>query len=147
MEQDQNTSFDFIVETSEDVDFQNLFLDADNLKTSFSTFAFIDMTEVESDVIRDSDLRTDFYANYNYWLSQTNHLSSNNYDNSYFRAIVGLGKVAVPYILEIIETEPNPVVHALDFIYPGIVEYRGYNSLENVCQLWSLIFKQHLLSY
>lgn len=147
MEPNQNSIPEVIVETTSDVNYQDMFLDTANLKASFTTFAYIDSSEVESSIIRKSDLRTDFDANYNYWLSLTNYMSANNYDNSYFRAIVGLGKSVVPYILEKIEAEADPVVHALDFIYPGVVEYRGYNTLENVCQLWLLIFKQHLLAY
>ena len=126
---------------------QDGYQDTSNLKASLSTFAFIDSSEVDDSIIRTAELRSNFEYNYRYWLDQTGCLSANNYDNSYFRALVDLGTTIVPFILEKIEKEPNPVVHALDLIYPGVVEYRGYNSLENVCALWLEIFKQRLIVY
>ena len=126
---------------------QDEYLDTSNLKATLSTFAYIDSCEVDESILRVAELRSNFDYNYRYWLDQTGHLSANNYDNSYFRALVDLGTTIVPFILEKIEKEPNPVVHALDLIYPGVVEYGGYNSLENVCALWTEIFKQRLIAY
>lgn len=126
---------------------QDEYLDTNNLKASLSTVAFIDSNEVDESLLRLAVLRSSFEYNYRYWIEQTGHLSANNYDNSYFRALVGLGTTIVPFILEIIEKEPDPVVYALDLIFPGVVEYEGYNSLENVCALWSAIFKQRLIAY
>lgn len=75
-------------------------------------------------------------TNYNYWNRVSNIHSSNNYDNGDFRKIVDMGEDAVPGIIEIIKERPDPIVHALDLIYPGYMTYNGYVSLEDVCRTW-----------
>lgn len=75
-------------------------------------------------------------TNYNYWNKESNFLSSNTYDNSDFQKIVEMGEDAVPGILEIIQDHPDPIVHALDLIYPDYMTYNGYVSLEDVCRTW-----------
>ena len=75
-------------------------------------------------------------TNYNYWNRVSNIHSSNNYDNADFRRIVAMGEDAVPGILEIIKDHPDPIVHALDLIYPEYMTYTGYVSLEDVCRTW-----------
>ena len=76
------------------------------------------------------------FTNYNYWNRESNFLSSNTYDNSDFQKIVEMGEDAVPGILEIIQDHPDPIVHALDLIYPDYMTYNGYVSLEDVCRTW-----------
>lgn len=75
-------------------------------------------------------------TNYNYWNRVSNIHSSNNFDNADFRKIVEMGEDAVPGILEIIKQHPDPIVHALDLIYPEYMTYNGYVSLEDVCRTW-----------
>lgn len=75
-------------------------------------------------------------TNYEYWNRESNYLSSNNYDNDDFKQIVSMGENAVPGILKIIRERPDPIVHALDLIYPNYMTYEGYVSLEEVCQIW-----------
>lgn len=75
-------------------------------------------------------------TNYYYWNKESNFLSSNTYDNSDFQKIVEMGEDAVPGILEIIQDHPDPIVHALDLIYPDYMTYNGYVSLEDVCRTW-----------
>lgn len=75
-------------------------------------------------------------TNYEYWNRESNYLSSNNYDNDDFKQIVSMGENAVPGILKIIRERPDPIVHALDLIYPNYMTYKGYVSLEEVCQIW-----------
>jgi hypothetical protein len=74
--------------------------------------------------------------NYEYWNRSSNFMSSNNYDNADFERIVAMGEDAVPGILEIIKDHPDPIVHALDLIYPDYMSYEGYVSLEDVCNTW-----------
>lgn len=74
--------------------------------------------------------------NYEYWNRDSNFMSSNNFDNAAFMKIVGMGEDAVPGILEIIKDHPDPIVHALDLIYPDYMSYEGYVSLEDVCNTW-----------
>lgn len=74
--------------------------------------------------------------NHEYWNRESNILSSNNYNSADFKRIVAMGEDAVPGILEIIKESPDPIVHALDFIYPNYMSYEGYVSLEDVCRTW-----------
>lgn len=74
--------------------------------------------------------------NHAYWNRNSNFMSSNNYDNADFERIVAMGEDAVPGILEIIQDHPDPIVHALDLIYPEYMSYEGYVSLEDVCRTW-----------
>jgi len=74
--------------------------------------------------------------NHMYWNRASNFMSSNNYDNADFERIVSMGEDAVPGILEIIREQPDPIVHALDRIYPDYMSYEGYVSLEDVCRTW-----------
>ena len=74
--------------------------------------------------------------NYEYWNRSSNFMSSNNYDNADFERIVAMGEDAVPGILEIIKDHPDPIVYALDLIYPDYMSYEGYVSLEDVCNTW-----------
>lgn len=75
-------------------------------------------------------------TNYDYWNRVSNFKSSNNFDNADFRQIVQMGEDAVPGILKIIQDHPDPIVHALDLIYPNYMTYDGYISLEDVCRTW-----------
>lgn len=75
-------------------------------------------------------------TNYEYWNRVSNIRSSNNFDNADFRQIVEMGEDAVPGILKIIQDHPDPIVHALDLIYPGYMTYDGFVSLEDVCRTW-----------
>ncbi len=84
----------------------------------------------------------EFYVNYNYWNSQTMFMSTNNLDNSYFKRIVDMGVDAVPYILKEIKIKPSQLVHALDLIFPGIVEYKGFVSLNDACKTWISILSR-----
>lgn len=77
-----------------------------------------------------------FEQNFKYWNFETNALSANNFDNSSFDAIVKMGLDAVPFIKEILDKGPHPIVHALDLIMPDVFEYRGYISLEENCKQW-----------
>lgn len=74
--------------------------------------------------------------NHMYWNRASNFMSSNNFDNADFERIVSMGEDAVPGILEIIREQPDPIVYALDRIYPDYMSYEGYVSLEDVCNTW-----------
>ena len=75
-------------------------------------------------------------TNYRYWNAVSNIKSTNNYDDDYFGQIVRMGEDAVPGILEILLDHPDPIVHALDLIFPNRVEYHNNVSLEDVCEIW-----------
>lgn len=75
-------------------------------------------------------------TNYQYWNILSNFDSCNNYDSEEFHKIVAMGEDAVPEILNIIKERPDPIVHALDLIYPNYMEYKGNVTLEEVCKIW-----------
>ena len=52
-----------------------------------------------------------------------------------------MGTEAVPYIIEEMKKGPTPLVHALDLIFPGVVEYDGYVSLKDACDTWLSILQ------
>ncbi len=83
--------------------------------------------------------KIEFEVNFNIWLSNNSLLANNNYDDSNFKEIVDMKEDAVPLILEELRKGPTPLVHALDLIYPGVVEYDGYIPLEAICCLWENI--------
>lgn len=89
---------------------------------------------------KDSLLST-FKTNYEIWNDETNYLSVNNFDNPNFQKIVDMGEDAVPEIYEIIKTSPDPIVYALDKIYPNYVKTEGYVSLKDVCSAWISILQ------
>jgi hypothetical protein len=83
--------------------------------------------------------KIEFQVNLNLWLGNNSLLANNNYDDSNFKEIVEMREDAVPLILEELHKGPTPLVHALDLIYPGEVEYDGYIPLEAICSLWEAI--------
>lgn len=86
--------------------------------------------------------REAFHDYLNKWKKETEFSSLNNLDNHYFKEIVGMGREAVPYILKEIERQPSQLVHALDMIFPGVVKYKGFVSLEKACATWISILRQ-----
>lgn len=83
-----------------------------------------------------------FGTNLKYWNDATAFQSSNNFDNANFNAIVAMKETAVPFIYKELLKGPTPLVHALDLIYPGVVTYHGFVSLEKSCQTWISILKK-----
>lgn len=90
----------------------------------------------------ETDKNATFAQNYKYWNQETIFLSTNNVDNSYFQSIVNMGVDAVPFILEELEKGPTPLVYALDKIFPGVMKYEGFVSLQEACERWMEILKQ-----
>lgn len=82
-----------------------------------------------------------FDANFITWNNQTKFLANNSFNNDFFNEIVNMGEDAVPMIYAELKKGPTPLVHALDLIYPGEVEYEGYVPLDAVCMLWEDILK------
>lgn len=82
-----------------------------------------------------------FSQNFKYWNKETEYLSTNNLDNSYFKEIVNMGIDAVPYIVEELKKGPTQLVHALDLIFPDVVKYEGFVSLKDACDKWLSILQ------
>lgn len=119
------------------------------LKASDSSFVFASsvtaMTKhgsVHAIDTKDVDHSVVFAKNFEYWNKETQFMSVNNLDNSYFKGIVNMGVDAVPYILAEIKIKPSQLVHALDLIFPGVMKYEGYVSLKTVCEKWISILNR-----
>ena len=94
----------------------------------------IDMHKTEQNAI--------FAQNFKYWNQETALLSTNNVDNPYFQGIVNMGVDAVPFILDKLKKGPTTLVYALDKIFPGVMKYEGFVSLNDACKRWIEILKQ-----
>lgn len=94
----------------------------------------IDMHKTEQNAI--------FAQNFKYWNQETAFLSTNNVDNPYFQGIVNMGVDAVPFILDELKKGPTTLVYALDKIFPGVMKYEGFVSLNDACKKWIEILKQ-----
>ena len=92
--------------------------------------------------LSDPERAFEFHSNLQYWNNTAGFLSVNNYDNSYFRAIVNMGEAAVPYIKKELEKGPTSLVYALDMIYPGRVRFNGFVSLKRACAVWLRVLSQ-----
>jgi hypothetical protein len=118
------------------------------LKCSHASFVFSSSIITVSDDgdsckkdTREMDNSAIFAQNYKYWNQQVGFSSANNLDNDYFKSIVDMGVDAVPYILKELEKGPSLLVHALDLIFPGVMKYEGFVSLEEACNKWISILK------
>lgn len=85
---------------------------------------------------------SEFLSNMWAWNQDTGLRSVDNYTSNYFDAIVDMKEDAVPFIYRELLKGPTPLVHALDRIYEGEVEYGGYLPLEFVCNVWLEILKK-----
>ena len=80
-----------------------------------------------------------FEENFNKWEDETKFQSTNIYENSHFKNIVKMGESATPFIKEKISKAPSPIVHALDLIYPNVINYEGFVSLKEACDTWNKV--------
>ena len=95
---------------------------------------------------RKSQQESEFLSNLSAWNCATGLRSVDNYSSGYFDAIVKMKEDAVPFIFRELQKGPTPLVHALDYIYEGEVEYEGYLPLDFVCSIWLEILKQKGIS-
>lgn len=138
----------FIIEPSKPYSFRD-----DNLKEDFSsvkvTLEISTMRDDGKAILMNTDKsqeESEFLSNLSAWHSDTGLKSVDNFDSGYFEAIVNMREVAVPFIVKELKKGPTPLVHALDYIYNGEVEYEGYLPLEFVCKTWLEILKMKGIS-
>lgn len=91
---------------------------------------------------RSSQVECEFVSNLAGWQRDSSFMSVNNFASSYFDAIVDMKEDAVPFIFRELEKGPTPLVHALDKIFEGEMEYKGYLPLDFVCKVWLEILKK-----
>ncbi len=72
------------------------------------------------------------------WQSKTMLLSSIQriIDQPAFKAIVAMGRSAVPFILEEIEARPSNLVWALNLIFKKKITSKPNTTIEEACKLW-----------
>lgn len=89
-------------------------------------------------VLREEDtLRSRFEKHYRQWWEEICVLSNPNQivANPHFKAIVAMGRDAVPFIVEKIEETPSDLVKALGLIYNKKLTKSPVN-ISTLCQLW-----------
>lgn len=117
-------------------------LEEQELKAGDPSFAFDSNIYVQGNAqaqkidTTETNNRTNFNQNLRYWNQETGFMSVNNFDNAYFQEIVNMGTDAVPFIIEELKKGPTQLVHALDLIFPGAIEYQGSVTLEEACEAW-----------
>jgi hypothetical protein len=75
------------------------------------------------------------------WKCDTAFSATQDFENVHFKAIVDMGDKCIPWIHEIIDIHPDPIVHALDVMFPGLMTYEGCVPLNEVCEAWSALLK------
>ena len=72
------------------------------------------------------------------WESETLFMSSiqSIVDHQDFKAIIAMGKRAVPFILEEISVKPSNLVWALNIIFKKKITNRANTTIEEACKLW-----------
>lgn len=75
------------------------------------------------------------------WECETAFSATKDFENAHFKAIVDMGDKCIPWIHEIIDKHPDPIVHALDVMFPGVMTYEGCVPLNEVCEAWSALLK------
>lgn len=76
-----------------------------------------------------------------HWECDTAFSGDQDFENAHFKAIVDIGDKCIPWIHEIIDNHPDPLVHALDVMFPGVMKYEGCVPLNEVCEAWSSLLK------
>lgn len=120
------------------------FIQMGNKNFCFMSFGVSVSSDVKCNQIdmQKSENLNNFKLNNLMWNEEKQFDSYNNYDSGYFDEIVKMGNDAVPYILAELEKGPSPIVHALDFIFPGKVKYNGFVPLKVACETWISIIKK-----
>lgn len=92
-------------------------------------------TAKELDMTASSTSST-FKSNFESWNAANSLHSSSNIDNVYFKEIVKMGKLAVPFIYDELKKGPTDLVYALDEIFGRPIKYNGFVSLKQSCDTW-----------
>lgn len=79
-----------------------------------------------------------FHSNLDEWKAETMFLSSTSdiINNSHFQSIISMGKKAVPFIVEEINSDPSELVWALNIIYNKKISNRQNLTITEACRLW-----------
>lgn len=92
--------------------------------------------------MRQSSAQSTFHSNYESWTVANAVSSTSNLDNAYFKAIVKMGKEAVPFIYKELQKGPTDLVYALDAIFDYPIKYEGFVPLKKSCEIWLSILRK-----
>ena len=113
----------------------NLYSSIGGLLCNQSTIEYLQ----EVDDINELEIseRRRFYNFYHSWVNETEFLSSvtDIISHKDFLSIVAMGEIAIPYIIEEIETNPSNLVWALNLICKERISDKQL-SIKEACKLW-----------
>ena len=75
------------------------------------------------------------------WECDNAFSGTQDFENAHLKAIVDMGDKCIPWIHEIIDNHPDPLVHALDVMCPDLMRYEGFVPLNEVCEAWSALLR------
>lgn len=88
----------------------------------------------------EKDIREKFEKLYNEWRDKTCIFSDTGsiFNNDEFRRLIDMGASIVPYVIELLKKNKQDwkLIHILDELYPGLVEYKGYVKSEDAADVW-----------
>lgn len=104
--------------------------------TNNKVFEYISSVDEGEVVAISNKLRFQFLLNS--WQQQTKFSSSPDLiiQNENFQAIIAMGKVAVPFIVEEISANPSTLVWALNFIFEKKISNNPRTTIPQACKLW-----------
>lgn len=87
-------------------------------------------------------LKSRFDLHFQRWKKKTMFLSSVNkiVGDKDFQAIVSMGTLATPFILDEIANQPSTLVWALNYIYSQKISTRSNLTIAEACKLWMKAF-------
>lgn len=115
---------------------------ASQIMALFATMPFMEQSRLidnlSSEYERRALIRTRFEELYEQWWKETCVYSDPNKftSNPNFKAIVGMGKSAVPFIIEKIKVFPSDLVKALNQIYNCRISPDKKVTIKEACKLW-----------
>lgn len=113
--------------------------DLDNLGNILTTRKNVDYVRtISTEEVFDIAQKFKFQMHLKAWEQKTMFSSSviSIVNDEDFRAIVGMGIVAVPFIKEEIERKPSVLVWALNYIYGVKISERSDLTITEACNLW-----------
>ncbi|MBP5369843.1 MAG: hypothetical protein J6Z01_15470 [Bacteroidales bacterium] len=115
---------------------------ASQIMALFSTMPYNEQSRIieslNTEHQRTASLRKRFDELYDRWWQETCVYSDPNKftSNPNFKAIVAMGKNAVPYIIEKIKIFPSDLVKALNLIYNRRISPDKKVTIKEACRLW-----------
>ena len=96
------------------------------------------MQQTNENIYSELTLKAQFFNRVAAWKRNTKFMSFADQivADENFKAIVAMGIIAVPYIIEEIEREPSPLVWSLNVILNKTISSNPNTTIEQACKLW-----------